>query len=90
MIDPILVDSSAASELMRYVHVALLCVQERATDRPTMSEVILFLNNQNAALLSPKQPAFFVGRNAPTTSLPTGEPRPCSINDVTVSTMGGR
>lgn len=90
MIDPVVVDSSPAAELTRYIHVALLCVQERATDRPTMSEVISFLNNQNAAMLSPKQPAFFLGRNAPTASLPTSEARPCSLNDVTVSTMGGR
>lgn len=90
MIDPMLVDSSPAIELMRYIHVALLCVQERATERPTMSEVILFLNNRNAAMLSPKQPAFFIGRNAPTESLPASGTRPCSINDVTISTMGGR
>ncbi|XXG83159.1 hypothetical protein AAC387_Pa10g0978 [Persea americana] len=90
MIDPMLVDSSPAIELMRYIHVALLCVQERATDRPTMSEVVLFLNNRNAAMLSPKQPAFFIARNAPTESLPASGMRPCSVNDMTISTMGGR
>ncbi|RWR93558.1 receptor-like serine/threonine-protein kinase SD1-8 [Cinnamomum micranthum f. kanehirae] len=90
LIDPILVDSSLATELVRYIHVALLCVQERATDRPTMSEVILFLTNQNADMLSPRQPAFFIGRNAPATSSPSSRPRPCSVNDVTISTMDGR
>ncbi|XXG83165.1 hypothetical protein AAC387_Pa10g0983 [Persea americana] len=90
LIDPILVDSSLATELVRYIHVALLCVQERATDRPKMSEVILFLTNQNADMLSPRQPAFFIGRNAPATSSPANGPRPCSVNDVTISTMDGR
>lgn len=89
MIDPILVDSSPASELMRCIHVALLCVQERATDRPTMSEVILFLSNQNPTILSPRRPAFFIGRNV-STSLPAEGPKPSSVNDVTISTMDGR
>lgn len=88
MIDPILVDTSTAAELMRYIHVALLCVQEKATDRPTMSEVILFLSNRNVAMSSPKQPAFFIGRDAPTIS--ANGTRPCSVNDVSVSTTYGR
>lgn len=90
MIDPILVDTSTAAELMRYIHVALLCVQEKATDRPTMSEVILFLSNRNVAMSSPKQPAFFIGRDAPTTGLSANGTRPCSVNDVSISTTDGR
>ncbi|RWR93560.1 putative kinase [Cinnamomum micranthum f. kanehirae] len=89
LIDPILVDTSTAAELMRYIHVALLCVQEKATDKPTMSEVILFLSNRNVAMSSPKQPAFFIGRDAPTTGLSANGTRPCSVNDVSVSTTDG-
>lgn len=42
----------------RYINVALLCVQDNAADRPTMSEVISMLTNEIDNLPSPQQPAF--------------------------------
>jgi len=44
----------------RYVHVALLCVQESAEDRPAMDEVVKMLSSgEGAVLAEPKQPAYF-------------------------------
>ena len=44
----------------RYVHVALLCVQESAEDRPAMDEVVKMLSSGEGAVLpEPKQPAYF-------------------------------
>ncbi|XP_078166084.1 cysteine-rich receptor-like protein kinase 19 [Carex rostrata] len=43
----------------RCIHVALLCVQENPVDRPTMSDVILFLTTESIILPEPKQPAYF-------------------------------
>lgn len=42
----------------RYINVALLCVQENAADRPTMSEVVSMIKNEIANLPSAQQPAF--------------------------------
>jgi hypothetical protein len=43
-----------------YVHVALLCVQESADDRPAMDEVVRMLSSgEGVALPEPKQPAYF-------------------------------
>ncbi|KAH9651037.1 G-type lectin S-receptor-like serine/threonine-protein kinase [Citrus sinensis] len=44
--------------MKRYINVALLCVQENAADRPTMSEVISMLTNEFVNLPSPQQPGF--------------------------------
>ncbi|KAK6929069.1 Serine-threonine/tyrosine-protein kinase, catalytic domain [Dillenia turbinata] len=62
--DPSLKDSFEADQFHRCVHVGLLCVQENATDRPTMSDVIAMLSNENMPRPPPKQPAFFTGRGA--------------------------
>ncbi|KAK1419597.1 hypothetical protein QVD17_28802 [Tagetes erecta] len=45
-------------EVLRSIHVALLCVQHHAEDRPTMLSVLLMLVSEGA-LPEPKQPAFF-------------------------------
>ncbi|XP_076896262.1 G-type lectin S-receptor-like serine/threonine-protein kinase At4g27290 [Bidens hawaiensis] len=50
--------SCVVHEVLRSIHVALLCVQHHAKDRPTMLSVLLMLVSE-CALPPPKQPAFF-------------------------------
>ena len=60
LIDPIILDESRPpTELLRCIHIGLLCVQDQAKDRPSMLEVVSMLSNENLKLSSPKQPAFF-------------------------------
>lgn len=63
LMDPILEDSCTLKEVMTCIHVGLLCVQEHATDRPNMSEVVSMLTNENMNVPDPKQPAFFIERH---------------------------
>ncbi|GAY55300.1 hypothetical protein CUMW_163410 [Citrus unshiu] len=51
LMDPILENEASYPMLARYVNVALLCVHENATDRPTMSEVVSMLTNEHLVLL---------------------------------------
>ncbi|KAM1032285.1 hypothetical protein ACFX2I_035883 [Malus domestica] len=60
--DPTLGNSFIKEQLLRCIHVGLLCVEENAADRPTMSDVISMLTNESFPLASPTKPAFFVGR----------------------------
>lgn len=84
LIDPLLCDSCPGGEFLRYMHIALLCVQEDAYDRPTMSWVVLMLKNESATLDQPKQPPFSIGRfNANDRSDPHGQE--CSLNFLTMS-----
>ncbi|XP_076926530.1 G-type lectin S-receptor-like serine/threonine-protein kinase At4g27290 [Bidens hawaiensis] len=50
--------SCVVREVIRSIHVALLCVQHHANDRPTMLSVLLMLVS-DSSLPPPKQPAFF-------------------------------
>ncbi|KAJ6980396.1 hypothetical protein NC653_028264 [Populus alba x Populus x berolinensis] len=50
------------SEVLRSIHVGLLCVQENPENRPNMSYVVLMLGNEDE-LPQPKQPGFFTERD---------------------------
>ncbi|ESR62361.1 hypothetical protein CICLE_v10014534mg [Citrus x clementina] len=59
MIDPTLRNGSS-SEIMRCIHIGLLCVQENVANRPTMASVVVMLNSSSLSLPLPSQPAFFM------------------------------
>ncbi|KAK9681738.1 hypothetical protein RND81_10G024600 [Saponaria officinalis] len=48
--------SCPCNEITRCVHIALLCVQDSAVYRPTMSQVILWLESDTLALPDPTKP----------------------------------
>ncbi|KAM3714655.1 hypothetical protein ACJW31_01G350200 [Castanea mollissima] len=54
----ILGNSCILSEVLRCIHVGLLCVQQKPEDRPNISSVVLMLSNDNS-LPNPRQPGFF-------------------------------
>ncbi|PWA66010.1 mitogen-activated protein (MAP) kinase kinase kinase 10 [Artemisia annua] len=51
--DPTLGDTCVIQQLLRTIHVALLCVQENTLDRPLMSDVISMLINDTMLLPAP-------------------------------------
>ena len=59
IVDPTITDGSR-NEIMRCIHIALLCVQENVADRPTMASVVLMLNSYSVTLPLPSLPAFFI------------------------------
>ncbi|CAN0898052.1 G-type lectin S-receptor-like serine/threonine-protein kinase B120 [Linum grandiflorum] len=76
--------------VMRCIHIGLLCVQDQATDRPTMSEVMAMLSNETLDLLNQKQPAFFIGGLAKNHGEVLIDDENCSKNTITISTMEAR
>ncbi|PHU24350.1 hypothetical protein BC332_09457 [Capsicum chinense] len=59
--EPVLLnESTPMNEVMRCIHVGLLCVQANPMDRPSMSSVVMMLTNDSLQLPVPKQPAFFI------------------------------
>ncbi|KAL7613914.1 hypothetical protein Lser_V15G08612 [Lactuca serriola] len=58
LMSPSLQSSCIISEVKRSIHVGLLCVQNHAQDRPTMSSVVMMLGGEGS-LPPPRQPAFF-------------------------------
>ncbi|KAL4289710.1 hypothetical protein GQ457_14G010450 [Hibiscus cannabinus] len=91
LIDPAVGDIYEAQEVLRCVQVGLLCVQERAESRPTMSTVVLMLNSETATLAQPKTPGFCLGRNILETDSSTSKhDESCTVNQVTVTMLDAR
>ncbi|KAK0602390.1 hypothetical protein LWI29_032858 [Acer saccharum] len=88
--DPILENEASYPMLIRYINVGLLCVQEIAADRPTMSEVVSMLTNEHLILPSPKQPAFSYLKSLQNSVPPMSRPGACSVNNVTLSLIEPR
>ncbi|XP_077243457.1 cysteine-rich receptor-like protein kinase 10 isoform X2 [Tasmannia lanceolata] len=60
IVDRTLGEQYRRDEVFRCIHMGLLCVQEDATERPTMSSVVLMLNSNSITLTDPFTPAFCV------------------------------
>ncbi|KAF6159049.1 hypothetical protein GIB67_032666 [Kingdonia uniflora] len=58
LIDPGLSKPPFQEEILRCIHVGLLCVQDFVEDRPSMSIVLSMLTSEMVHLPPPKQPAF--------------------------------
>jgi len=63
-VDPILLESCLdyEPEVLRCIHIGLLCVQEDPQHRPTMSNVVVLLGSESMVLPQPRQPAFSSGK----------------------------
>ncbi|KAK4597885.1 hypothetical protein RGQ29_015416 [Quercus rubra] len=85
MVDPLLDEAYPANEISRCIQIRLLCVQEHAIDRPTMSTVVFMLGNETH-LPSPKQPAFILKSTYNSTDRSTSS----ASNEITLSTIDGR
>lgn len=98
LLDDCLFDSCVEPQVLRFIQIGLLCVQEYAIDRPDMSSVVFMLNNENSTIPAPKRPGFCKrrngNRNMDKNDMPTSSsisnPIPCSTNMVTFTTKDGR
>ncbi|GMP75315.1 hypothetical protein CsSME_00032458 [Camellia sinensis var. sinensis] len=90
LMDPILVQSCVASEVLKCIHIGLLCVQEDAADRPNMSFVVVMLGSDTVILPQPKQPAFSVGRQVLELAQCSQNLDVPSVNEITISDVSPR
>lgn len=87
LIDSALDDDCPREQVLRCIHVSLLCAQDSAIDRPSMSDVILMITSETMALPAPKQPAFFIDTGS---SLADDASETHSVNKLTISMMQAR
>lgn len=79
--------SFPVDQVVKCIQVGLLCIEEHAADRPTMSSVVSMLASESCALPLPKQPGFSFGGNLGARA--DRSPR-SSINGLTDITLEGR
>lgn len=69
---------------------ALLCVQQRPDDRPTMSTVLLMLDIQSPMLPQPTQPGFYSERSVGNSASSSTGKKLVSSTEVTITLLQGR
>ncbi|XXG69340.1 hypothetical protein AAC387_Pa06g2235 [Persea americana] len=103
LIDKTLRKDCPSSEVLRCIHMGLLCVQEDFNERPTMSSVVLMLNSYSVTLPVPSPPPFYVGKSKlgsyarardPLSETESGlsvdKSKPCSVNEVSITELDPR
>ncbi|XP_052301292.1 G-type lectin S-receptor-like serine/threonine-protein kinase RKS1 isoform X23 [Populus trichocarpa] len=90
IVDPSLKELYHPREALKCIQIGLLCVQEDATDRPSMLAVVFMLSNETE-IPSPEQPAFLFRKsdNNPDIALDV-EDGQCSLNEVTITEIACR
>ncbi|KAB1226371.1 hypothetical protein CJ030_MR1G020588 [Morella rubra] len=90
IVDSTLSVEFTAHEVSRCIQIGLLCVQEQATDRPTMLDVLFMLGNETT-ISSPNKPAFNKRRTiSPTPDSSGSAEAPASLNEMTISAPEAR
>ncbi|KAG6639637.1 hypothetical protein CIPAW_10G114700 [Carya illinoinensis] len=91
LIDPKVLKPDFEKEILRCIHVGLLCVQDLPKDRPTVSIAISMLKSEIDDLPCPKQLVFTANQiTAPESEASCHNQRICSINNVTNTMVRGR
>lgn len=91
LVDPQMRIGSGSHEIMRCIHIGLLCVQENVVERPTMNTIVLMLNSYSLSLPVPSQPGFFMHSIGSDMSLATqsnsGDFVQASRNEATITEL---
>ncbi|KAK9937524.1 hypothetical protein M0R45_014306 [Rubus argutus] len=83
LLDTSVGDSINQHEVLRTIHVGLLCVQQNPQDRPSMSAAVLMLSGEGV-LPQPQKPGFY-GERDPTELQVRSSSQACSVNKLSFS-----
>ncbi|CAN6211869.1 unnamed protein product [Urochloa humidicola] len=71
LVDPSMSGGFSEGDVLRCIHIGLLCVQGDPAARPVMSSVVMMLGTDTVTLQAPSKPAFFARKNGPRTTVST-------------------
>jgi len=93
-VDLTISENCQTEEVIRCIHIALLCVQEDPKDRPNLSTIMMMLTNSSLILSVPQPPGFFVPQNKERDSFLSSQfTMGCTSqtkNDVTITNLDPR
>ncbi|XP_012459283.1 G-type lectin S-receptor-like serine/threonine-protein kinase At4g27290 isoform X1 [Gossypium raimondii] len=87
--DEFLAETGDLSELLRCIHISLLCIQQHPEERPNMSSVVLMLGSHNELPL-PKQPGFLFYKKPFEADCSSGNDGSSSRNEISLSLLEAR
>ncbi|XP_038897081.1 G-type lectin S-receptor-like serine/threonine-protein kinase At4g27290 [Benincasa hispida] len=89
LVDATIGESYALSEVLKCIHVSLLCLQQLPEDRPTMSNVVLMLSGESSSA-QPKQPGFYMERDSLEVYSLSGKNESSTTNELTITLLEAR
>ncbi|KAJ8534916.1 hypothetical protein K7X08_016644 [Anisodus acutangulus] len=89
LVDRSIWDECQHDEALRCIHLALICVQDMAVHRPSISNVVLMLETDNIRLPLPRKPTYTSMRKYEDADI-WNEKEDFSSNNVTISVVVGR
>ncbi|KAH1051599.1 hypothetical protein GYH30_021481 [Glycine max] len=90
LVDPTIRDSCIEDQALRCIHVGLLCAEDNAVDRPTISDIINMLTSEYAPFPLPRRPAFY-SRRMPNEECRCTKGSECySVNGLSISNVVAR
>ncbi|KAL1289347.1 receptor-like serine/threonine-protein kinase SD1-8 isoform X6 [Arachis ipaensis] len=91
LLDPSIDNLYTEAEVVKCIHIGLLCVQEHAEDRPTMSSVVLMLSSEAPSMPNPKNPGFSTWKkHLQIDSSSNKQDETWSVNQVTITMLDAR
>ncbi|KAI9126923.1 hypothetical protein K1719_002519 [Acacia pycnantha] len=63
LLDPSLRDYCSRNEVIKCIHLSLLCIQENPALRPTIQSIMVMLSSNSVTLSDPQEPPFYIGRH---------------------------
>ncbi|XP_061994500.1 G-type lectin S-receptor-like serine/threonine-protein kinase At1g61500 isoform X2 [Rosa rugosa] len=88
LVDEIFGDSYSSSEVLKCMHIGLLCVQDNAMDRPTVADIALMLSSEKNGP-QPKLPVFTI-QNSAYHPQPHSKNTHSSKNEASITMIEGR
>ncbi|CAM0906162.1 unnamed protein product [Alopecurus aequalis] len=100
IMDSSMTSHSPGDQMLKCIHIGLLCVQENPADRPLMSVVTVMLSSSTVSLQAPSRPAFCIQKSGTNDSYTHTEPyrgisestsrSPMSPNEVSITELEPR
>ena len=100
IMDLSMTNHSPGDQMLKCMHIGLLCVQDDPADRPLMSAVTVMLSSSTVSLQAPSRPAFCIQKSGANNSYMHTEPyqrvsestsrSPMSPNEVSITELEPR
>ncbi|CAM0906213.1 unnamed protein product [Alopecurus aequalis] len=90
MIDPLIRPNCSIRQVLRCIHIALLCVQDHAQERPDIPAVIVMLSSDSSSLPMPRPPTLMLRGRAIESSKSSENEKSHSIGTVSMTQLHGR
>ncbi|VAH29336.1 unnamed protein product [Triticum turgidum subsp. durum] len=87
IIDSSLRSHAPGDQMVKIIHIGLLCVQDNPADRPMMSTVNVMLSSNTVSLQSPSKPSFFIAKSGTYSTPYSGSSYPTASQSIAKSAM---